>query len=1215
MGKLAEALRRHFPRHGRRRWRYVSPRRHGVGLVVLALVLAAAWAYWALTNDGRIRQQAEQQLGKLTGSRVNISSARFRLFGPIELHDVRIYVPWAQSRHPFFQSDTVLLRHDPWSLLLRGELRAKEVICVEPMVTFEVDESGEDQSQQKLVSMVAKSRKKGLSLGDRPLPEIRLRRGKWQKVSIGGIRSFARMPPAVDVAQRPLNLSMIPRGREKYVIRFEERQAGRQAESHGQVELNLNTGEFRVLSGYLPSLPRLQPVLPAEYSKWLAKYKIKGALRITGQSGSDGPANGEFRVKLEGLMLTLPPEEGGLKLADVRGEILFKAGKIKLENVRGQLPSAPKTLVRLSGEYKGYEPTSDFVIEMVAEHMKFPSDLQATGQLGNALAWLQQEYNPQGNVDVTMRYVRIAPVAAGGGGGAATKKTVAGIPTYTGTAKLKLDKALYKHFRVPLTNVTGTIDFTPETAMLRDLQGRHGSGEYTITGRVWVKQPQRYDILVVAKNAPLDEYLRKALTTHMGRTWETVNPTGTAGMARVHVTQQGRDTPRKVVVKLELTGTTDMRYKHFPYPLEDLRGELRIADDTVEIHRLTGRHGPLECKINNGRIDGLRSGKPEVDVRIEASNLPLDKTLEAALSDRGREVFRSLRARGRVHRVLAKLTQPRGKRLTYDIQTWFEGVSFAHESFPYDVTEATTGAKGSLTITPAGVELRRIHGRHGRARVTITAGSLPLADKTKGMTLNVDAKGVPVDQALYQALPPRAQRAWRALSPGGLADMTLTLKGSPRGQAEKLDYVIDVRATDMQIVPATFPYPFRGIAGNVIITPGGAEIPELTSAVGSMEATVQGQIAPRADGDWAELVVTARNLPVDRALLKALPDELAPLVKRIKPGGTCTVDLKRLGFLYRPAEVAAAAATKPAEAEKPWVVKGRVLLSGASADLGSGHNRIGGTIDGSAERTSAGLRIDAEIALNSVVVGSRKITGLTGRITKKPPSTLIHLEDLVARLHGGRMSGFARLDIGKEMRYGVNVCIENARLAHLFKSSAKTKPPAREMTGTLTGDMKMVGTVDRPATRRGAGFFRISDAKLYKLPILLGALQVIFLSLPGDSAFTDGEVRYEIRGQKLIFREIYLTGPGLSLLGSGSMDLKTDKMRLTFLTAPPGRLGRMTHLRSKVNLAEELLRVFVRKLVEFEVTGTPDKPKMRTIPLGNIKDVIGKLLNPERRTE
>ena len=102
-------------------------------------------------------------------------------------------------------------------------------ICVEPIVTFEVDDKGEDKSRGKFISMVAAKRKGGLSLGDKPLPEIHLRRGKLRKVPIGKGEAPVGMAQADDINTAPLNVSMAPHGKEKYVVRFEERQAGRPA--------------------------------------------------------------------------------------------------------------------------------------------------------------------------------------------------------------------------------------------------------------------------------------------------------------------------------------------------------------------------------------------------------------------------------------------------------------------------------------------------------------------------------------------------------------------------------------------------------------------------------------------------------------------------------------------------------------------------------------------------------------------------------------------------------------------------------------------------------------------------------------------------------------------------------------------------------------------------------------------------------------------------
>jgi len=72
--------------------------------VVLAVLLTALYAYWYLTNDARIAAQAERYLRQITGCDVKIRSATFRLFGGIELDDVRVRIPGDDSHEPFFQA-------------------------------------------------------------------------------------------------------------------------------------------------------------------------------------------------------------------------------------------------------------------------------------------------------------------------------------------------------------------------------------------------------------------------------------------------------------------------------------------------------------------------------------------------------------------------------------------------------------------------------------------------------------------------------------------------------------------------------------------------------------------------------------------------------------------------------------------------------------------------------------------------------------------------------------------------------------------------------------------------------------------------------------------------------------------------------------------------------------------------------------------------------
>ncbi len=162
------------------------------------------------------------------------------------------------------------------------------------------------------------------------------------------------------------------------------------------------------------------------------------------------------------------------------------------------------------------------------------------------------------------------------------------------------------------------------------------------------------------------------------------------------------------------------------------------------------------------------------------------------------------------------------------------------------------------------------------------------------------------------------------------------------------------------------------------------------------------------------------------------------------------------------------------------------------------------------------------------------------------------------------------------------------------------------MTGQLDGRIELTETAGRIESRQASGVLRISGAELYKLPVLLDLLTVVFLSLPHDAAFTEGEFIYYLRGETLVFTEIYLRGRQISLVGSGSMNMKTKELKMTFLAGPPGALPRIS------GLADELLTGIIREIAEIRVTGTLKNPKTRTVPFRGLEKVLNELLRPGR---
>ena len=162
-----------------------------------------------------------------------------------------------------------------------------------------------------------------------------------------------------------------------------------------------------------------------------------------------------------------------------------------------------------------------------------------------------------------------------------------------------------------------------------------------------------------------------------------------------------------------------------------------------------------------------------------------------------------------------------------------------------------------------------------------------------------------------------------------------------------------------------------------------------------------------------------------------------------------------------------------------------------------------------------------------------------------------------------------------------------------------------KVKGLLTGNVQLTAVEGPNPRRQASGVLKVTRGELYKMPVMLGLLNVLYLKLPGDTAFTDGEATYHLRNDDLIFDEIYFRGPAMSIVGSGRMDMKTKALDLTFLSGPPQKLPRLGGL-------GELLEGIARELAEIQVTGTLTKPRMKTLPLRSLDRLLRDIMNPGR---
>ena len=241
--------------------------------------MVVVYGYWYQTNDRRILRKTERYLRELTGGRVKIHRASFSFFGGIELEGVRLYVPGVNTPVPFIRAERVFMRHHPWGLLVAGHVKPREIVCSNPVVTWEYgSQLGAYSSLQRLLAVIRERKKNSPPNWRMELPPIRVRQGRLVVVDVEGDNR-------VLVGEVPIEISMVPRGEEHYVITFEETPDPGQEAMQGKVIVDLAAGKVTQVSGVLP-LESLSKTLPRRYRIWRDRYNLKGDIRVKRSSAT-----------------------------------------------------------------------------------------------------------------------------------------------------------------------------------------------------------------------------------------------------------------------------------------------------------------------------------------------------------------------------------------------------------------------------------------------------------------------------------------------------------------------------------------------------------------------------------------------------------------------------------------------------------------------------------------------------------------------------------------------------------------------------------------------------------------------------------------------------------------------------------------------------------------------------------------------------------------
>ena len=1214
---------RHLRRRRRRFWRYVSPQRRGTALVLLALLMVGVYGYWHLTNGRRVKRVAETYLRNLTGADVEVRRARFRMFGRLELDDVVVRLPGDESPDPPFRARRVSIPHRPLGLLITGDLDPKEIICHDPEITVEYYGDTPQQTNWARLAKLAQGSKAvpgapgaPVKLAPIRLPECRVRAFR--------VRGNRREPLVGPEQELRLSVSLIPQAESRYELRIGELAAD-DAPFESLVTVDMVSGRL-LGSRTTGSILDIAKLLPPKYGELIRRHFLRGTFSTTWDTRTEGkPISVDIEdATVRPVVPAADPTEAsaGLKLTKVRGRAVFSEDGgdtiVSLTDFSGRIPDAGDAEFTLSGKYRETGAGPAFDVRMGIDAFSMPV-ASGEGSPGELLDQIRRMFRPEGPIDLRLRFAKLATGATGA----------------SGTADCRGLRARYSGFPYPLENVTGRIEFGPDRVSFDGLKAERGEAAIRISG--WVATQgdnSSHDIVVDVHDVPFDDAVRAALPDGIARVCEDLAVEGVADM-RVRVWRDGGG-PKKATLRFLEGNRTTTAHRFFPYRTRLTGGCLHIVGDRVILPRPGeqtpeggGRDEPLraergETKVTvYGRIDTRGGERGTVDLTIETDPVPIDEVLLGALGPAGRESLEGLAARGTMRDVVARIRQDGTREVDYTVTARLAGLRFRYEGFPYEVRDAA----GMMTVHPDRVLITNLTAHHGPTRIRLNGQVF--TEEAGGADLAMELTGLRFDEELYAALGPKARQAWRQMNPQGTADVRVRRyrENTPENPGD-VDYEVEIAPTDMTFRYVNLPYVFRvgrggadASAGRIVLYPDRTELVDLRT-VGATDGPrlhrLSGTVRETPQAVEVRLTaLKASGMLLDAERLQAMDRQTVPILPWLLPGGEFDVDLTDVTVVRPHGATIRAAATRPADGDAPatidWRAAGAIALHGAVSEFGFGPTVARGTISGSVARVGGELVVDGRLS-DFAFVPRRpaeddddptaatvpRISGVNATIVKDR-GRLMQIRDLSGKAYRGRFEGSGVVQVAAPFRYGLKLTFEGMRIEDLLTAGGGEGVP--DVRGMVDGSVELRATAGDLDSREASGALRITRARFARLPVLLGFLDVVTLSLPGK-AFSEGFVTYYLKGRRVVFEEIHLGGGAASLVGSGNVDLKSGKINLTFLQGRGGlpRLGSI----------EELLTGILREIAEVRVTGKLDEPKVDTVPLRSVRNIIDILRNPER---
>jgi hypothetical protein len=544
-----------------------------------------------------------------------------------------------------------------------------------------------------------------------------------------------------------------------------------------------------------------------------------------------------------------------------------------------------------------------------------------------------------------------------------------------------------------------------------------------------------------------------------------------------------------------------------------------------------------------------------------------------------------------------------------------------------DGAYAVSDLTGSLHLTPDRLVITELKAHRGRADLA-GQGTISWPNNRPHIALSGSATNLLLDAPLYHLLPTVAQQAWDQVQPEGAVDLNVSYTGeagAPATQPTSGDGTagaslattsrapaqleLTIRPRQLAATLKAVPYRLEEITGAITVADSRVQLQDLSARHGDARVRLSGSGAfsgssSTSSSIW-DLKLGCDDVPIDEAFRTALPEALSELVDALKLRGTLSFEFPRLVVALPGEQAASMVSTRAATSQEHDAPAANVDFAlelktpRASLDLGVPLTNVIASVTVAGTVRQGHLNeLSGTLRAPSLVMAGRPLTDFKTGFEKAPDSETLRIGAMRGKIAGGELAGDVDLKMPRvgPSRYALNLVLRDADVKTIAADEAGDRP----VNGRLTASLAMEGEWSNTSTRRGRGDVSVSGKEMYKIPLVLGLLQITNLALPITSPFNEATVAYSVDGNRVSAERIVLRSKDMLMQGSGYLDFTTRRVRMTFTTDNPNW--------PKLPIVGEFMRGAKNELLKIRVRGTLQEPKVGATPMTTFSTTVDEVL-------